>query len=62
MELVYEVIAHYMLNRTTIWSYEVTYFLYGSHFYWERPMFFPSMPTSDRHLHLTLLSEDKGHH
>jgi TRAP-type mannitol/chloroaromatic compound transport system permease small subunit len=30
--LVYEVIARYILKSPTIWSYEVTYFLYGSHF------------------------------
>ncbi len=30
--LVYEVIARYILQSPTIWSYEVTYFLYGSHF------------------------------
>ncbi len=32
LALVYEVIARYLLNSPTIWSYEVTYFLYGSHF------------------------------
>ncbi len=32
LALVYEVIARYILNSPTIWSYEVTYFLYGSHF------------------------------
>jgi TRAP-type mannitol/chloroaromatic compound transport system permease small subunit len=32
LALVYEVIARYILNNPTIWSYEVTYFLYGSHF------------------------------
>lgn len=32
LALVYEVIARYFLNSPTIWSYEVTYFLYGSHF------------------------------
>jgi TRAP-type mannitol/chloroaromatic compound transport system permease small subunit len=30
--LVYEFIARYILGKPTIWSYEVTYFLYGSHF------------------------------
>lgn len=30
--LVYEVIARYLFLRPTIWSYEVTYFLYGTHF------------------------------
>ncbi|MCX8117723.1 MAG: TRAP transporter small permease subunit [Desulfobacterota bacterium] len=32
LALVYEVIARYILQRPTIWSYEVTYFLYGTHF------------------------------
>ncbi len=32
LALVYEVIARYFLNSPTIWSYEVTYFLYGSHY------------------------------
>lgn len=32
LALVYEVIARYLLQRPTIWSYEVTYFLYGTHF------------------------------
>lgn len=32
LALVYEVIARYFLNSPTIWSYEVTYFIYGSHF------------------------------
>jgi TRAP-type mannitol/chloroaromatic compound transport system permease small subunit len=32
LALVYEVVARYILNSPTIWSYEVTYFLYGSHF------------------------------
>ena len=32
LALVWEVIARYILNSPTIWSYEVTYFLYGSHF------------------------------
>jgi len=32
LALVYEVIARYILKAPTIWSYEVTYFLYGTHF------------------------------
>ncbi len=32
LALVYEVIARYVLQRPTIWSYEVTYFFYGTHF------------------------------
>jgi TRAP-type mannitol/chloroaromatic compound transport system permease small subunit len=32
LALVYEFIARYLLGTPTIWSYEVTYFLYGSHF------------------------------
>ena len=32
LALVYEVIARYVMNSPTIWSYDVTYFLYGSHF------------------------------
>jgi TRAP-type mannitol/chloroaromatic compound transport system permease small subunit len=32
LALVYEFIARYLLGSPTIWSYEVTYFLYGSHF------------------------------
>jgi len=32
LALVYEVIARYVLKSPTIWSYEVTYFLYGTHF------------------------------
>jgi len=32
LALVYEFIARYLLGRPTIWSYEITYFLYGSHF------------------------------
>jgi len=32
LALVYEVIARYILKSPTIWSYEVTYFLYGTHF------------------------------
>ncbi len=32
LALVYEVVARYILNSPTIWSYDVTYFLYGSHF------------------------------
>ena len=30
--LVYEVIARYLFNSPTTWSYEMTYFFYGSHF------------------------------
>ena len=32
LALVYEFVARYLLGSPTIWSYEVTYFLYGSHF------------------------------
>lgn len=32
LALVYEVTARYLFERPTIWSYEVTYFLYGTHF------------------------------
>lgn len=32
LALVYEVVARYVFNKPTIWSYEVTYFLYASHF------------------------------
>ena len=32
LALVYEFFARYIFGRPTIWSYEVTYFLYGSHF------------------------------
>lgn len=32
LALVYEFFARYVIGRPTIWSYEVTYFLYGSHF------------------------------
>lgn len=32
LALVYEVIARYILKSPTIWSYELTYFLYGTHF------------------------------
>ncbi len=32
LALVYEFVARYILGSPTIWSYEVTYFLYGSHF------------------------------
>jgi len=32
LALVYEFFARYVFGRPTIWSYEVTYFLYGSHF------------------------------
>lgn len=30
--LIYEVVARYFFNRPTIWSYEVTYMIYGTHF------------------------------
>jgi TRAP-type mannitol/chloroaromatic compound transport system permease small subunit len=30
--LAYEVFARYLFNAPTIWSYDVTYMLYGSHF------------------------------
>jgi TRAP-type mannitol/chloroaromatic compound transport system permease small subunit len=30
--LAYEVFARYLFNAPTIWAYEVTYMLYGSHF------------------------------
>lgn len=32
LALVYEVISRYIFQRPTIWSYEVTYFFYGTHF------------------------------
>jgi TRAP-type mannitol/chloroaromatic compound transport system permease small subunit len=32
LALVYEFVARYLVGRPTIWSYEITYFLYGSHF------------------------------
>lgn len=32
LALVYEFIARYLFGSPTIWSYEVTYFFYGSHF------------------------------
>jgi TRAP-type mannitol/chloroaromatic compound transport system permease small subunit len=32
LALVYEFVARYLFGRPTIWSYEITYFLYGSHF------------------------------
>ena len=32
LALVYEFFARYVFGAPTIWSYEVTYFLYGSHF------------------------------
>src|SRR3989337_2339008 len=32
LALVYEFFARYVFGRPTIWSYEVTYFFYGSHF------------------------------
>lgn len=30
--LVYEVVARYIFHRPTIWSYEVTYMIYGTHY------------------------------
>ena len=30
--LIYEVFARYVLHRPTIWSYEITYMIYGTHF------------------------------
>ena len=30
--LVYEVFARYFLKRPTIWSYEITYMIYGTHY------------------------------
>lgn len=30
--LVYEVVARYVLKAPTIWSFEITYFLYSAHF------------------------------
>ena len=30
--LIYEVFARYVFHRPTIWSYEVTYMIYGTHF------------------------------
>jgi TRAP-type mannitol/chloroaromatic compound transport system permease small subunit len=32
VSLTYEVIARYGFNRPTIWAYDVTYMLYGTHF------------------------------
>jgi len=32
LALVYEFVARYVIGSPTNWSYEVTYFLYGSHF------------------------------
>jgi len=32
LALVYECFARYVFGQPTIWSYEVTYFFYGSHF------------------------------
>ncbi|MEW6622850.1 MAG: TRAP transporter small permease subunit [Bacillota bacterium] len=32
LALVYEVVARYVFNKPTIWSFEVTYFLYAGHF------------------------------
>ena len=30
--LIYEVFARYVFHRPTIWSYEITYMIYGTHF------------------------------
>jgi TRAP-type mannitol/chloroaromatic compound transport system permease small subunit len=30
--LVYEVLARYLFNRPTVWSYDLTYMLYGVHY------------------------------
>lgn len=30
--LIYEVAARYLFNKPTIWSYEITYMIYGTHF------------------------------
>ena len=30
--LVYEVFARYLFNAPTLWAYDMTYMLYGSHF------------------------------
>jgi TRAP-type mannitol/chloroaromatic compound transport system permease small subunit len=30
--LIYEVFARYIFHRPTIWSYEITYMIYGTHF------------------------------
>lgn len=30
--LIYEVFARYVMHRPTIWSYEVTYMIYGTHY------------------------------
>lgn len=32
LALVYEVFARYLFNAPTLWAYDVTYMLYGSHF------------------------------
>ncbi len=32
LALVYEFVARYLFGSPTIWSYEITYFLYGAHF------------------------------
>lgn len=32
LALVYEVVSRYLFNKPTIWSFEVTYFLYAAHF------------------------------
>jgi len=30
--LIYEVVARYVFHRPTIWSYDITYMIYGAHF------------------------------
>lgn len=32
LSLIYEVFARYIFQRPTIWSYEITYMIYGTHF------------------------------
>jgi TRAP-type mannitol/chloroaromatic compound transport system permease small subunit len=32
ISLIYEVFARYIFHRPTIWSYEITYMIYGTHF------------------------------
>jgi TRAP-type mannitol/chloroaromatic compound transport system permease small subunit len=32
LAMVYEVIARYVFNAATIWSYDISYMMYGSHF------------------------------
>jgi len=32
LALIYEVFARYVFHRPTIWSYEITYMIYGTHF------------------------------